>query len=173
MSTSFAWLNHTGVLTISSACAIRTMMSCAIHTMMSCGYPQFPGQLPPTRPTCRVKSNCRLYHLLHLLPFLFRKTITFKLPPQWGDASICWYSALRECWTEAKLLPAQEELTRDVAGSASVEQIPQGSVPVNPINSSSPPPTEPGDIPPSRNRPPGPPSPGPPDRGGFPMARTY
>ena len=101
------------------------------------------------------------------------KTIT--LPLQWGDACICWYSALMECWTEAKLLPAQEELTREshAAGSAAVEQIPQGSVPVNLIDSSSPPPTEPGAIPPSRNLSPGPSSPEPPDRGRFPMARTY
>ena len=31
---------------------------------------------------------------------------------QWGDASICWYSVLRACWTEAKLLPAQCQLRR-------------------------------------------------------------
>ena len=96
---------------------------------------------------------------------------TIILPPQWGDASICWYSALRECWTEAKLLPAQEELARDAAGSTSLEQVPQGSVPVQPIDSidsSSSPPHEPGDISPSRNR-----SPGFPDRGRFPAAMTY
>ena len=55
------------------------------------------------------------------------KTIT--VPQQWGDAPICWYSALRECWTEAKMLPAQEELARDGPESASMEHIPQGSVP--------------------------------------------
>ena len=41
---------------------------------------------------------------------------------QWGNASICWYSALRACWTEAKLLLAQEELARG-PGSAPVGQI--------------------------------------------------
>ena len=80
---------------------------------------------------------------------------TIILPPQWGDASICWYSALRECWTEAKLLPAQEELARDAADSASLKQMPQGSVPVQPIdsiNASVSPPHEPGDISPSLNQ---------------------
>ena len=83
---------------------------------------------------------------------------TIIVPQQWGDASICWYSALRACWTEAKLLPAQEELARDGLSSASMEPIPQGSAPVKPIDPSSSPTPGPraDDIPPWRNRPPGP-----------------
>ena len=32
------------------------------------------------------------------------------LPLQFGAASISWHSALRECWTDASLLPFQEEV---------------------------------------------------------------
>ena len=72
------------------------------------------------------------------------------LPPHWGDASICWHSALKECWTKAKLLPAQEELARDAAGSTSLEHMSQGSVPGQAIDSIPLlPPYDPGDILPS------------------------
>ena len=58
------------------------------------------------------------------------------LPPQFGAASISWHSALRECWTDAsllpfqeevvygsKLFPAQEELARGAAGSNPLEHV--------------------------------------------------
>ena len=49
------------------------------------------------------------------LPLLFKPSSvsTLVLPSQFGDDSISWYSALRECWTDANLLPVQEELAYD------------------------------------------------------------
>ena len=64
------------------------------------------------------------------------------LPSQCGDASISWYSALKDCWANVSLLPLQEEvlagsqlspaqqkLARGVAGSNPQEHMPQGSEP--------------------------------------------
>ena len=121
--------------------------------------------------------------LLSLLVSPVSKTTA--LPLQWGADSVSWCSALRECWTDAKLLPAQEELAhdaklllaqeelaRDAAGSTSLEHVSQGSVPVHvqpidPVDSPSSPPFDPGDILPSlRDLEPS-------DRGRFPAARTY
>ena len=64
------------------------------------------------------------------------------LPSQVGDASVPWYSALRDCWANVSLLPlqeevlfgsklspAQQELAHGAAGSNSQEHMPQGSEP--------------------------------------------
>ena len=103
---------------------------------------------------------------------------------QFGADSISWYSALRECWTDASLLPVQEELVydseplpaqkelaRDAAGSTPLghDIVSQGSVPVQPVDPVDPPPTpfDPGDsLPPLRDL-------GPSDRGRCPAARPY
>ena len=105
------------------------------------------------------------------------------LPLQFGADSISWYSALRECWIDANLLPvhedmvygskllsAQKELARGAAGSTPLEHVSQGSVPVQPIDPVDPPsstPFDPGDILPSLC------DLDPSGRGSFPAARTY
>jgi len=113
--------------------------------------------------------------------FKLSSVSTLVLTSQFGADSISWYSALRECWTDAillpvqeqllydsELLPAQEELSRGTAGSTPVEHVSQGSVPEQTVDPVDPPPTHgaPGDslpllcdLDPS-------------DRGRFPEART-
>ena len=87
------------------------------------------------------------------------------LPSQFGDASISWYSALRDCWANASLLPlqeevlfgsklspAQQELARGAAGSNPQEHMSQGSEPSQSMGNNDgrvdPPPVpfDPGDI---------------------------
>ena len=89
------------------------------------------------------------------LPSPVTKPITLPQQRGSGDASISWYSALEACWTEAKLLPAQEKLARGPS-SAPVDRIPHGSAPVKPLDPSSSPLPGPDDTLPWRNRPRGP-----------------
>ena len=109
------------------------------------------------------------------------------LPSQFGAASISWYSAFRDCWADASLLPLQEEvlfgsklspaqqqLARGAAGSNPQEHMPQGSEPAHSMENhwydqGDPPPVpfDPEDTLPSlRDLDPF-------DRGKFPAARTY